>query len=264
MQTLKVGMNLDPHFTETANVDLLGVSWVRFPLWPDFDYNPFIGLCHTQNIEVWPVFDDVALSDIKPGETRPQFFARKAQEFPEVDRWQIMNEVDGQGGTESGPHIKSFVNQMLKAARAGMPNAYLIGPSLVSGNPGYCKGIRWDLVNALAPHPYGQWPTSDLPGEGWFGGVGDLIGLYRPIAERYGLDIICTEFGAVGDQFNDEHERAVYHSGMLVGMEEAGVSAAAVYCLLDAQRPQDGGMGCYDLDLNLKETGAAIVGATGS
>lgn len=222
---------------------------VRFPFWlvDGFDYKPFVNTLIAQGVTPLPVLDRKAMTWHR-GWSLKKRFAKFKSEYPEILHWEIGNEPDSHGNSSSYQTDLDF-SYWLYTARQAMPYDYLIAGGLVSGDANYLNRVDLTNVDAIALHPYGQSPARD----GWgVGFVGDLIDSYL----RFSKPIWITEFGGEESLFNNEHERAVYHSGMLqVLASYSQVLASIVFCYSDTMVP---GFGLVTSTGEVKETCAAI------
>jgi len=242
-----VGTNVDPrHGYDPADIAGPGVGWVRSVVRPDHDLGPWLNACHAAGLKVLVV---IARESLRRGWTYGAAARHYAARYGGwADAWQIGNESDHRSPSSWTLPV-GRVGKLVDMFHTAMPNATLIGPGLVSGQPDYAQGLPANILVAIAIHPYGRGPSAGEPYA--FGPVEDLAGLYR----RFDKPIWVTEWGGPIQDFASEHERAKYHSKMLLALRDAGVEAAFQFCWSDGIVP---GFGLVDAQGNAKESYAAF------
>jgi hypothetical protein len=141
--------------------------------------------------------------------------ARLAQRYPDLKYVEAGNEPDGTGDPSSA-QSKADYYALISAARAAWPHATIIAGGLVAIAFDYFDGVQAAGADVAGFHPYAQQPET-LP---------SLIAACR---DHTSLPLVATEFGAPKELFDTEHDRAVWFSGMLVALWEAGITMACVY-----------------------------------
>lgn len=262
---MQLGVNVDPrHGFRAEDIAAPGVAWVRTVLTPDYALWPWIEDCHAHDLKVLGV---IARESFRRGwiyKHAARYYGRHyapSLETPDsrpetkLDAWQIGNEPDLRSPS-SWAMRPERLGRLLRAFRAALPDATIIGPGLASGQPSYPSRFlpyAGAVLDAIAIHPYGQRPTPDFPSPAWgFGEVQTLVDLYRQVTTK---PLWVTEFGGPDRDFDDEHQRAQYHSEMLLALSRAGVEVAMVFCWSDAMVP---GFGLIDAQGAAKESYAAF------
>ncbi len=139
-----------------------------------------------------------------------------AGKFKGAEILESINEPDGTGDSSS-PVDKQVYWQSTKALRAAFPDATVVGGGLVAVNFDYLDGLADAGATAYGLHPYAKNPDADLDA------------LIAACAAHTTLPCWVTEFGGELALFGNEHERAVWFSGMLVRLYQNGVQAAYPY-----------------------------------
>jgi hypothetical protein len=233
-------INADPkhRFSPRAIADL-GVPVDRFLYRYGRDYRAFAaGL---ERFGMWPPLlivtseaftaRELATQDWVPG------LRRIARHYPRLTAVQLGNEADQPRSTSSWYLPGPTLSALYRAAREVWPvgcGVTLVGAGLVSGNPAYLEDVDLAPLDAIAVHPYGKYPHHEEPEYD----LGTLIRAYQ--AQAPGYPIWLTELGAEHTWFKGakaEHARAVWHSEMLVALDELGVALAAVFCYSDKMHP---------------------------
>lgn len=153
------GVNCDPRHWDTYDelasaIQASGALWVRTVILPDSDLTPWIDACHNHGLKVLGVIASESLPGWDPSwyaaDMAYQATAYATQYAETLDAWQIGNESD-QVGDSSWTMRPTELNRLLKAFRAALPERYIVGPGMASGQP-YHYDTR--LVDAQAIHPY--------------------------------------------------------------------------------------------------------------
>ena len=203
------GLNYDPgHFadqsTQIQEIAKTGAAWLRIVLKPDRDLTQVMDITHRFGVKSLCVF---ALESIGPDLTIPDQVAHYRDMYGDLlDAFQLGNEPDQDRSAAASSWVmdQNELNRYLEAVRPLLPNTPLIGPGLSSGNPDWLHGVRVDLLDAVAFHPYGKWPTAEevkaKSGGPW--GFGPL----EPLAEGYaafGKPLWVDEYGAPEFELRD-------------------------------------------------------------
>lgn len=238
---MQLGLNVDPvhGFTIQEILDTKA-QFIRFPFWWDtgFDYKTWVTTLQDRGVECMAVLDKRAMTGRDSIERKMQ---RLKNKLPSLYYWQIGNEPDGLEES-SWSMSKARFSRYLQTAVKVFDGRYVIAGGLISGDANWLMDVNVSLVDAIAVHPYTQTPESVLR----------LLDSYS----WWSKPIIISEFGGQTGLFNDEHERAVYHSEMIGALSShALVGMASVFCYSDAMVD---GFGIVDHDGNSKETYAAF------
>lgn len=238
---MQLGLNVDPvhGFTVEEILDTRA-QFVRFPFWWDtgFDYKTWTHALSNNGVECMAVLDKRAMTGRDSIERK---MLRLRRRLPSLYYWQIGNEPDGTEES-SWSMSKQRFSRYLQAAVRVFSGRYVIAGGLISGDANWLTEVNVSLVDAIAVHPYTQTPESALT----------LLDNYS----RWSKPIVISEFGGQTGLFNNEHERAVYHSEMIQALStHALVGMASVFCYSDAMVD---GFGLVDHEGNPKETYAAF------
>lgn len=191
-----VGYYPAPHHLHLID-QLRGIQTVRFPLRRDTDDSWFVAELRKRQIAVTVVLASDSVSDYPS-------FAEAITDYKErywhlSVNWQIGNEPD-HVSPSSWTLPAERLNVYTTIARDVLgPEAYITLGGLVSGDPSYLDHVDLRSVNAIGVHPYGKWPSSTSPREGWgYGPVADLLLAYREKlntrnAKRVAIHV--TEYG---------------------------------------------------------------------
>lgn len=264
---MKVGVNAHPPKCPASVVLDLGAQRVRFPPWEQtdsgeyqwLDCNDWIAEVIAGGCEPLLVLDDVCHGFKEPHQTWPAFYKAVRARYPQVGRWQILNEVDGLPGTASGPHPPRVLTARLRAARQGFgPEmiiyaSALIGPEGPDGVVEYLNKVDLTPVDYVCAHIYG-WPISaewPIPEPDWTPIDVSLERAYLP----FGKPVAITEIGGETDLFESEHQRAEYCSRAVVMLASLGVEEVDFYCLTAGQC---GDLALIDENWEPKESFAAV------
>ena len=126
-----------------------------------------------------------------------------------IRHWQVGNEPDHKSPS-SWTMTEPGFSDLLRQARAALPDAYLIAGGMVSGNPDYLIDVDLSSVDAISIHPYGQRPI-DWPDKTWgFGWAADLLDRYK----GFGKPLWVTEYGGPAEDFSSAALRASYYGHM--------------------------------------------------
>lgn len=236
-----LGLNVDPvHGFSVEEILDTKAQFVRFPFWWDtgFDYKGWTRALTEHGVECMAVLDKRAMAGTGSIERKMR---RLLKMLPTLYYWQIGNEPDGRESSSWGM-TKGRFSRYLQTAVKVFNGRYVIAGGLISGDSGWLTGVDTHLCDAIAVHPYTQTPDSVIT----------LLDNYS----RWSKPICITEFGGQDALFNNEHERAVYHSEMIQSLSShALVGMASVFCYSDAMVD---GFGIVDADGNPKETFAAF------
>lgn len=120
------------------------------------------------------------------------------------------------------------LNELLNAFIVTIKNlnskAFIVGPGMVSGQPQYLDAVDLSGLDAIAVHPYAQWPET-------------VNGLLKNYA-YHGKNILITEFGWPEPNWQAQ---AVWFGRMLEAMHNnPQVLGAINYCWDDAMNPNFG------------------------
>lgn len=189
-----------------ASVAALGAKWARCVGYRNADITQWILGCHDQGIKVLMVLARESIG----GSWEKLMEGFRDRYGSLVDAWQIGNESDHVSNS-SWTMVPEELNVLLRSAREVFgPDAYLVGPGLVSGQPGWAAAIDWSPVQALALHPYAKFP-----------GTPELDNLIAGYA-AYGRPLWVTEYNA----------RTL---GMAVALrDDPRLSVALAFCYSDA------------------------------
>lgn len=225
-----LGLNVDPgHGFTPQEIADTHTHVVRIPLWKD--YRSWVKKVGSLGIEVMAVCDGNTMKSNKPEQWQPRF-EQLARMYPTIKYWQVGNEPDHDSGS-SWTMPQDVYNSLLRAARMGLRGKYIVGAGLASGNPNWLDGVNQDLYQATGVHPYFQAP------DGWqdwgAGSASNLIGLYRQ--KTGNKPLFATEFGAEDALFANQHERAKYHSDMIVTLRRLNLETAILFCYSDRMVP---------------------------
>lgn len=210
-----LGLNIDPRVID-CNPELLkriGTTWVRMVLLRDSNYQQLIkslrdsgietvGVINRQSIKFDPDITDVYDEEAQFSELH---FSRAAEyygrEYPDLRFMQLGNEPDDEGGSSWGMKPEIFT-RLLTSFRDKLPERFLIGAGLSSGQPGYLENLPplEGIIDAIALHPYGV-SLPNLKSASDHTQADDLIRRYSEIC---GLPIIITELGVNHAQYTSE------------------------------------------------------------
>lgn len=240
---MQLGINVDPvHGFTVDEIVATNCQFVRFPFWWDtgFDYKTWVAALQDYGIESMAVLDKRAMAGSGTIERK---MTRLLRRLPTLYYWQIGNEPDADASSESSWHMnKSTFSRYLQVAVRVFNGRYVIAGGLISGDSEWLTDVNISRIDAIAVHPYTQTPESVLV----------LLDRYS----KWSKPTIISEFGGQDGLFNNEHERAVYHSEMIQAMaSHALVGMASVFCFSDSMVD---GFGIVDHDGNPKETYAAF------
>lgn len=232
---MRLGVNIFPRRLDATEFVAAQAQTLRYALRRDSPpnlYRDFAEVCVAAGILPVPV---LARESFTGQERRTRRYREGLiywrDRLPSVTTWQVGNEPDHES-PRSWTMARRSLNSLLRAARSVLgSDVTIVGPGLVSGQPGWLDGVDLSPVNAIAVHPYVKRPTRDFDLPDW-GLVGDLLAGYQEAAP--GLPIWITEFGAKGPpaddrDFDDEDQRAEYHFQMFEAFREAGVETALVF-----------------------------------
>lgn len=238
---MQLGLNVDPvHGFSVEEILATKTQFVRFPFWwyTGFDYKTWVAELQRNGVEAMAVLDANAMTGHDSVERKMR---RLRKMLPSLYYWQIGNEPDGHEGS-SWKMSKGRFSRYLQTAVKVFSGRYVIAGGLISGDPNWLTEVNVSLVDAIAVHPYTQTPESVIT----------LLDRYS----RWNKPIVISEFGGQTALFNNEHERAVYHTNMIHALNtHALVGMASVFCFSDTMVD---GFGIVDHDGNPKETYAAF------
>jgi hypothetical protein len=153
-----------------------GAKLYRWPLHARIDPLPTIRACRAAGIEPLPVLVRESFEDA--GRVVKTLHSWRDEIGDELNMLQVCNEPDGTTAGEGASWVMSQaeLNIWLGEARYRFPRPRftLIGPGLISGQPGWLQGVNVGLLDALAPHPYAKEPNTLaldrlLDGYRWYG-----------------------------------------------------------------------------------------------
>lgn len=238
---MQLGLNVDPvHGFSVEEIVNTKTQFVRFPFWwhTGFDYKTWTRKLQDAGVECMAVLDRTAMTGNDSIERKMKRLLRR---LPSLYYWQIGNEPDGHEGS-SWTMSKGRFSRYLQTAVRVFNGRYVIAGGLISGDANWLTEVNVSLVDAIAVHPYTQTPHS----------VMQLLDSYS----KWSKPIVISEFGGQTQLFNNEHERAVYHSEMISSLSShALVGMASVFCYSDAMVD---GFGIVDSNGDAKETYAAF------
>ena len=262
----------------------LYAHWERVVLKPEIDLNAWIATAHTVGLKVLGVVAKESLG-IKSDDER-WTMEQWLQSIADASGIPTSSQIDGdltfdqaallysnrygesldgiQCGNESDHKSPSSwnlepqdLNRLLVAFRAMFPNTTLVGPGLVSGQPGYLDSVSLDVLDAICIHPYGQRPNNaeswdELPGN--FGTVDSLLDSYA----YHGKRIWVTEVGVSTDQVSEAFQAHYCERIMQTLLSRADVDVAMWFC---ADDQMVSGFGLYGDHHNPKPSAAAYMRA---
>lgn len=246
----------------------IGSRWVRLVLLERFDLRPYIDACRAQGVKVlgavareslgiagpaerWTFNDWIdslgeahRLTDSPPESLNGEMSFDEAAELYEdrygdkLDAWQVGNESD-HVSPSSWTLAPDDVNRLATAFRGRLPMKKIVGPGLVSGDPGYIRGLDLRLFDGLAVHGYGQRPGGsandwgELPGN--FGVLGDLFDRYKDEMRAMGrvLPIWATEIGVSTHEVSEEFQARYCGAIMNAIKARSDTVAGFWFCLGD-------------------------------
>lgn len=273
----------------------IGSRWVRLVLLERFDLRPYIDACHAQDVKVlgtvareslgiqgsaerWTFNDWIdslgeahRLTDSPPESLNGEMSFDEAAELYEdrygdkLDAWQVGNESD-HVSPSSWTLAPDDVNRLATAFRGRLPMKKIVGPGLVSGDPGYIRGLDLRLFDGLAVHGYGQRPSGsadewgELPGN--FGVIWALFDNYARVMASMGrvLPIWATEIGISTTEVSREFQERYCGDMMATLKGNKDVAAAFWFCMGDWMVPQ---FGIFDGEGGSKPAAAAFTAAAG-
>jgi hypothetical protein len=222
-----VGCNIDPqHRFPKRGINDLKPQGIRFPIRYGKSYQGFTNWCLGNGHEPLPIVTnetftkrELQAKDWWTGLSRVKWA------YPRIRQIQIGNEPD-QPDSPSSWHMgpDDFTDLLAVANNTWEGSIKIIAGGLVSGNSNWLNSVSFPpYLSTLAVHPYGKDPDTVI----------DLIDSYT----RFGLPIWVTELGAEHGSFDDEHERAEWHTGMIQTLANYGVEATYVFAYSDRMGP---------------------------
>lgn len=260
---MEIGINANPTNGFTAQ-ELNGVYYVRFPLWlvqnTGYNYGPFMDAIQAQGVWCQLVLDSRSFTDTHYDD----ILRRVKKKYPQINWIQTgQNEFDNKSESSSYA-TPAKVDKIITATRRVFGDScWLTAPAVVSAQgPDKLRELKTlGLCNSLAFHPYGIRPEPNWPTPDWgFGYIGDVYALYADIAQgTIDKQVEVSEFGFNRSWFpNDEHNRAIGHSKMLVSLAKLGCARAATFCYHDVMHDD---FGLIDENNVPTESYAAVWGA---
>ena len=249
--------NADPYHYQGHEPAMLGMlhqtgaEGFRAVLRPSVDLRPALTLAKSAGVFTLGVVAKESLPpDWNPDDWGSREYEAIAAEYADgyadlLDAVQVGNEPDIVSPS-SFTLWPSEICDMGRAFRAHFPSAWLVGPGLASGNPGYLDDFDPEEVraifDAMAVHVYGLTPGA-YPWPSWYFGVLDLTG-YAARAQRWGLPLWVTEYGAKVEDFLSDSggdvvlatkRRAEWSQHMTYALRrQPGVERIFHFCLDDA------------------------------
>jgi hypothetical protein len=203
----RLGMNVDTAgWADASQIAAAGARWVRIVAAQQdhkggpIDQRPFLQACKDSRLKVLLVIASESLHPGNWGQEADRYIGWYADRYSGLfDAVQVGNEPDGSEGA-SWIMTPDDLNWLLMVARTILPDAFLVGPGLSSGQPNWMHLIDTTKLNAVAAHPYGKimrgWEPS-VPGWGT-GYVDQFIKDYKDVINQInpGLEFWITEYGA--------------------------------------------------------------------
>jgi hypothetical protein len=254
--TASVGLNMpaDARLAPQFGA-LLGAKWLRVVLKPEYDLTPWILDAHGRGMSVLGVIARESLAG-PYDETAALYKDRYGDLFEAL---QPGNEPDHYSPS-SWTMLPDDLNNLLAAFNQHFPDAVIVGPGLVSGNPHYLDAVDLDLVDYVALHPYGRRPNDDFEWQGTpgnFGTVSELLDAYDYHDVRYWI----TEIGVSSIEVSQTFQARYCEAVLTTLARDPRVENAMWFASDDAQVAE---FGLYDDQGNPKPAAAAFIRAAGA
>ena len=208
-----------------------GARWVRFSADQRHRQAEYARDCHRAGLKVFVTLDSDSMINFGTIDQMAAYYANTFTGW--IDAIGIGNEPDGTGAESSREGYNTLHAKARALRREFGTTTVLVGPGLVSGDPGWLDGFDLSLVDAIDVHLYASAPPDWQ--DKMTGYVDDKLHRYRVKLEELGqpgMPIYMSEIGISSDE-TGELRQAEYCLDMMTWADASGLVMACWFAYHD-------------------------------